>query len=193
MSRAIRHATTADVWAIHETARESWHAAYDDLLGPDRVDEIVDEWYAIGDVESSIDETTGRDDAAFFVAESDSSGHHRVDSDAETAPDSNPTETVMGPPCSGFAHVVPWPENDAVAYLARIYVRPDDWGEGVGTALLERVEREFAHAFDRLRLAVLADNDVGVSFCESRAFERVDTYDSDLGDDLEEYVYEQAF
>ncbi|MFC4542849.1 GNAT family N-acetyltransferase [Halosolutus amylolyticus] len=178
MTRDIREATADDVWAVHETARESWHAAYDDLLGPDRVDEIVDEWYAIGEIESSIADTTGRDDATFLV----------VDSGAKT--DAGAIEADER--CHGFAHVVPWPEDARVAYLVRIYVRPDRWGEGIGTALLEHLEAEFEGGFDRLRLAVLADNEVGVSFYESRGFDRVGTYDSDLGADLEEYIYEKA-
>ncbi|WP_265108617.1 GNAT family N-acetyltransferase [Halosolutus halophilus] len=177
MTRDIRQATTEDVWAVHETARESWHAAYDDLLGRDRVDEIVDEWYAIGEIESSIDDTRGRDDAAFLVVES------AADAGSE------PTETDER--CRGFAHIVPWPEDERVAYLVRIYVRPELWGEGIGTALLEHLEAECEEVFDRLRLAVLADNEIGVSFYESRGFERVGTYESDLGVDLEEYVYEK--
>jgi len=176
VSRDIREATTEDVWAIHETARESWHAAYDDLLSPDRVDEIVNEWYAIGDIESSIAEATDRDDVAFLVAESIDPG---------------PSQSGLGEQCSGFAHVVPWPENDRVGYLARLYVQPELWGEGVGTALLDTLERTVTSVFDRLRAAALADNDVGVSFYESNGFDRVDSYESDLGDELEEYVYEK--
>ena len=177
MSRTIRQATLEDVWAVHETARESWHAAYDDLLGPDRVDDIVDEWYAIGDIESSISEAIDRADARFLVAES---------ADADT-PQNDADER-----CSGFAHVVPWPEDDRVGYLARIYVQPSLWGRGTGTALLDALERQVTPVFDRLRAAALADNDVGVSFYDSSGFDRVGSYESDLGDGLEEYVYEKS-
>lgn len=176
MTGEIRQATTEDVWAVHQTARESWHAAYDDLLDPDRIDEIVDEWYALGDVESSIEDTSGREDATFLV----------VDAAKE---ESGAIET--GDRCRGFAHVVPWPEDERVAYLVRIYVRPESWGNGIGTALLERLEAECEPIFDRIRVGVLADNEIGVSFYESNGFERVDTYDSDLGEDLLEYVYEK--
>jgi len=176
VSRDIRQATVEDVWAVHETARKSWHAAYDELLGPERVDEVVDDWYAIGDIESSIAEATDRNNAAFLVA------------DSKTAASSR---TAFDEACDGFAHIVPWPEDDRVGYLVRIYVQPELWGDGVGTALLDHLEGDLTTVFDRLRAATLADNDVGVSFYTSRGFERVETYDSDLAPDLEEYVYEK--
>jgi len=76
-------------------------------------------------------------------------------------------------------------------FLARLYVRPDDWNEGIGTALLERLEADFSTAVDRIRLAVLAANQVGISFYESRGFDRVATRSSDLAAGLEEHVYER--
>jgi len=177
VSRVVRPATVDDVWAVHEIARESWHAAYDDVLGPDRVDAVVDEWYAIGDLESSIAAATGRDAAAFLVAE-----------DSSEPPASS---AELDANCRGFAHAVPWPEDTSVAFLARLYVRPAVWNEGTGTDLLEALEAALAGTADRLRLAVLAENDVGIAFYESRGFDRVGTRPSDLGDGLEEHVYER--
>ncbi|AFZ73877.1 GNAT family N-acetyltransferase [Natronobacterium gregoryi] len=183
MTRDVRQATTDDVWAIHETARESWHAAYDDLLGPGRVDGIVDDWYALGDLESAIADASGRDDALFLVV---TAVERRADGPEET----KATGVDDADDCLGFAHLVPWPEDRTVGYLARIYVTPDHWGEGIGTTLLEHLEDEI-DAFERFRLAVLAGNDVGVSFYESAGFQRVTTRETDLGDGLEEYVYEK--
>lgn len=174
MTRDVRRATVDDVWAVHEVARQSWHAAYDDVLGPETVDEVVDEWYAIGDLESSIIDTSGRDDAAFLVAENSPTAGVGADSDS-----------------CGFVHAVPWPEDSSVAFLARLYVRPDQWNEGTGTALLEGLETELSAGFDRLRLAVLAANEVGISFYESRGFDRIGTRPSDLAAGLEEHVYEK--
>ncbi|WP_222917206.1 GNAT family N-acetyltransferase [Natrinema sp. SYSU A 869] len=175
MTRDVRRATVDDVWAVHQVARESWHAAYDGILGPETVNDVVDEWYAIGDLESSITEASGRSDAAFLVAT-----------------ESLATSPGFDPDYYGFAHAVPWPEDSSVAFLARLYVRPDNWNEGIGTALLEDLETEFATEFDRLRLAVLATNDVGISFYESREFERIGTRESDLAAGLEEHVYEKS-
>lgn len=163
---SIRPATPRDVPTVRETARESWHAAYDAFLGADTVAETVDEWYARDALEQSVADARERDDAAFLVAEDD---HGRL---------------------VGFVHVVPWPDDPLVASLLRIYVRPDSWGEGAGTALLESLAADLESAFDRLRLVVLAENEVGVSFYESRSFERVETRESEF-EGLEESVYER--
>lgn len=170
MEPTVRQAKHADAREVYRIARESWHSAYDEILGLETVDELVDEWYDIDDLEDSIENAAGRDDAAFLVAE---------------APEGYGTELV------GFAHAGPDPEAASVAYLIRIYVRPEAWGEGSGRALLDHLEAELEDAYDRLRLTVLADNEVGVSFYESTGFDRVDTRASDLGDGLDEYVYER--
>ncbi|OVE85307.1 GNAT family N-acetyltransferase [Natronolimnobius baerhuensis] len=185
MTDAVRRATTDDVLAIHETARESWHATYDDVLGSDTVDSVVDDWYALGDLESAIADASSRDDVEFVVVEPDKSTDDII-TDSEG-------DVLTGlQRCRAFAHVVPWPEDPVVAYLARFYVRPDSWGEGVGTALLEHLETTLEDSFDRIRLAVLADNEVGISFAESVGFERVTIRETDLGDGLEEYVCEKS-
>lgn len=41
MGWTVRQATPDAAPIIHEIARESWHAAYDDFLGPETVDEVV--------------------------------------------------------------------------------------------------------------------------------------------------------
>ncbi|TMT87702.1 GNAT family N-acetyltransferase [Haloterrigena sp. H1] len=182
MTRVVRQATVDDIWAVHEIARESWHAVYDDILGFDTVDDVVDDWYAIGDLEAAITNTGCRDDAAFLVAE--------TEGDAAAAA-ADGAGCWSAPELDGFAHVVPWPEDTAVAFLACLYVRPTVWNEGTGTALLEAIETGVAASFDRGRLAVLADNEIGISFSESRGFDRVGTRSSGLAVGLEEHVYEK--
>ncbi|QSW99941.1 GNAT family N-acetyltransferase [Haloterrigena alkaliphila] len=184
MTRDVRRATTDDVWAIQQTARESWHAVYDDVLGPATVDDVVDDWYALGDLESTIGDARGRDDVAFLVAEPTAGGDGRDRTDGGR----DPTAAVP----VGFAHAVPWPENTSVAYLAGLYVRPGRWGEGTGTALLESLEASLDGPFGRVRSAVLAANDVGVSFAESAGFERIGTRETGLAEGLEERVYEKG-
>jgi ribosomal protein S18 acetylase RimI-like enzyme len=89
----------------------------------------------------------------------------------------------------GYATGVP--DDDAYS-LGSIYVHPDRQGEGVGSRLLERVEREArASIFDTLRLVVMADNEDAVGFYEARGFERAgDHYDEFL--DVDGYVYEKS-
>lgn len=155
-----------DATAIREIARESWHAAYDPILGNETVTETIDQWYAVDDLEASIVEARAREDAVFLIAE------------------------VADEPV-GFAHAGPHRDRPSVASLNRIYVHPDWWGEGIGSALLARVEDSLRTEYNRLYLAVLADNDVGVSFYESAGFERIGTQDSDLKPEVEEYIYEK--
>lgn len=88
----------------------------------------------------------------------------------------------------GYATGVP---GDDAYSLGSIYVHPDRQGDGIGSALLERVEREArASIFDTLRLVVMADNEDAVGFYEARGFERAgDHYDEFL--DVDGYVYER--
>ncbi len=160
-SLELRPARPSDAAAVRRVARRSWHAAYDDIIGADAVDDTIDEWYDPDRLRESTREPTHE----FFVAERD-----------------RPV---------GFVHVAP--DDEAGTFeLLRIYVLPDEWGTGLGTRLLTRVERRLKERnADRLRLVVLADNDVGVGFYESRGFERIEEReDSTLG--VREYVYEKG-
>ncbi|MHC3436514.1 N-acetyltransferase family protein [Natrialbaceae archaeon A-gly3] len=167
MTVTVREATPADAPAVQAVARESWHAAHDHVLGRDRVTETLEEWYGLEDLEDTIEESRERGDAVFLVAE-----------------DSG--EIV------GFTQGGPHAEEPSVASLYRIYVHPDRWGEGIGTDLLEALEAALSAEFDRLWLAVLAENDVGISFYESRGFDRVGVQECDLEDGVKEYVYEKS-
>lgn len=139
----LRDATPADAEAVAAVARASWHAAYDDVLGPEAVDATVDDWYDPDDLREQVH------DGVFLVAEED--------------------EVV------GFAQGGPAREPERDAFLPRLYVHPDRWGEGVGTALLGAVaERLLERGHERIRLEVFAENDVGRGFYESLGFEEVD-------------------
>ncbi|WP_246084364.1 GNAT family N-acetyltransferase [Salinadaptatus halalkaliphilus] len=54
------------------------------------------------------------------------------------------------------------------AELKAIYVDPDSWGQGLGTALLEAGLERLPDEIERLRLEVLADNDIGTRFYSGR-------------------------
>ena len=76
--------------------------------------------------------------------------------------------------------------------LHTIYVHPDRWGEGIGAALLDRVET-WAHGegVDRIACGVLADNAVGIGFLEAVGFERGRASEAELvGAVYDEYEYE---
>lgn len=86
----------------------------------------------------------------------------------------------------GFARVV-WdtdrtepfvPAGDAE--LRALYVRPERWGEGVGSTLLERAESA-APSAERLRLRTFEENAGGRAFYRARGFDAVGegSYDID--------------
>ncbi|GKZ14022.1 GNAT family N-acetyltransferase [Haladaptatus sp. T7] len=163
-SPAIRPARPADAAGIRRVARESWHAAYDDIIGAETVDDTIDRWYD----PDRLRESARRPSHEFFVAERDR--------------------------LVGFVHVAPDAEEEeekSIFELVRIYVVSDEWGAGLGTRLLVRTERRLEDRnADRLRLTVLADNEVGVGFYESRGFERIEEReDAALG--VAEFVYEK--
>jgi ribosomal protein S18 acetylase RimI-like enzyme len=86
----------------------------------------------------------------------------------------------------GYASGVP--EDDWYT-LGSLYVHPDSQGEGVGSALLERVEDAGATAgYDTLRLVVMAGNEASIEFYEARGFGRVGGHYDDLLD-VDGYVY----
>ncbi|WP_336037068.1 GNAT family N-acetyltransferase [Halobacterium yunchengense] len=82
--------------------------------------------------------------------------------------------------------------GDTAAGLKEIYVHPDDWGEGVGSRLLDRALAEAPESVDAVRLEMLADNDVAAGFYESRGFRRVHETEFELdGDAYPTVVYER--
>lgn len=89
----------------------------------------------------------------------------------------------------GYASAAPTENGEAQLYA--IYVDPDWWNDGVGTELLDSiVERLTVDDIERLRVEVLAENRVGVSFYESRGFERTAERDRTVGEQtLVEFVY----
>ncbi|PSQ54336.1 N-acetyltransferase [Halobacteriales archaeon SW_12_67_38] len=179
---SIRPATAADVPGIQGVARRAWPATYDEFLAEAAIDAILDDWYATDEVETAI--TAER--SVYLVAEDEG--------------------------IAGYASAAPIDAggDEREAQLYAIYVDPDRWGEdhaseasvstedergessgGIGTALLDGiVDRLAERDVDRLRVEVLADNTVGVSFYESRRFERTTERERTVGDQaLPEYVY----
>ncbi|WP_158057068.1 GNAT family N-acetyltransferase [Halorussus halophilus] len=161
----VRETTADDAEAVQRVARASWHAAYDEILGEGTVTDKVDSWFNLENVTADVN----REERPFFVATTEG----RV---------------------VGFAIGAPDDDRDATYHLYRIYVQPNDWGRGVGTKLLERLEAELqSRGVERLRLSVFQENEDAIGFYESSGFERVEeggagnfdlprlTYAKDLG------------
>jgi len=71
--------------------------------------------------------------------------------------------------------------NDNEAGLKAIYVHPDYWGEGIGTALLERGIEGLTGDVDAIQLEMLSGNDVGHQFYQARGFELIDSTTHEIG------------
>lgn len=167
----VRDATPADAEAITAVARASWHAAYDELLGAKTVDATVDSWYALESLRESIADAAGTDAGT------------NAGADVGTDPAANGAESVFlvaerAGDVVGFTNAGPsrdgeW-DPEIVAFLARLYVHPDYWGAGIGTALTARLARRLRDAgYDRVWLEVFAENEPGRRFYESLGFEQV--------------------
>lgn len=157
----LRPASTHDIEAIQRVARASWHAAYDDIIGADAVDQMLDEWYEDAAIEAGV--THEAQD--FFVA-------------------------VLNEELVGFVHVGPHPPR-RVHQVYRLYVHPDEWRQGIGRQLLGEIEEELyerdVHFYEA---EVMAENETAIAFYESTGFEQVDERDTDLaGVTVDELIF----
>ncbi|WP_299237425.1 GNAT family N-acetyltransferase [Natronomonas sp.] len=151
MTADVRPAGLEDTDAIAAVAEDAWYAAYGGFLDPSTIAAALEAYYDPSILEAAVAE----DAIGFYVAVEEGEG------------------------VVGFASVErTWADE---AELHTLYVHPDRWGDGIGSALLERAtERAVAQGVDRVACGVLADNAVGVGFFESRGFERGRTTDAEI-------------
>lgn len=144
LNLSFRQSEPDDAEAIRRVARSSWHAVYDDILGEDTVDRMVDEWYGVDSLRTAIE------GSIFYIAEVD--------------------REVVGFANAGANPEY----GEGTFELYRIYVLPEYWHQRIGGHLLELVSADVKEeGGERLRLSVLSENDVGREFYESRGFERL--------------------
>lgn len=74
------------------------------------------------------------------------------------------------------------------AGLKEIYVDPDWWGNGLGTALLDRACEHVPQGVEGIALEMLADNDIGRRFYEARGFEVDDHSSIEIADSTYETI-----
>jgi ribosomal protein S18 acetylase RimI-like enzyme len=164
---SVRAASVDDVTAIQHVARATWHAAYDEVLGPSAVDEQVDECY--------------RDDVLAEAIESEEVIYLVVDDG----------EDLIGYASAGPSEQFEDCQDEEVAQLYTIYVAPEYWGDGIGSRLVDEVvDRLRNDGYDALRICVLAANDVGRAFYESYGFPVIEEGTTTIADEaVEEVVY----
>jgi ribosomal protein S18 acetylase RimI-like enzyme len=184
----VRRATTEDVSAIHRVAHETWPDTYDDVLGADTVDSFLADYYS----EESLRRDVRRDEGVFLVADpgdagaSDPGDAGASDAPADGAPEDEDPAGDRTADAVGYAEAGPTEESDADAdswTLGRLYVLPAWQGDGVGSALLDRVEAAARDAgVERLRLVVLAANDPAVAFYEAAGYRHAETRAGELAE-----------
>lgn len=174
-----------DVAGIVRLHTRAWREAYDGLL-PDSVladlpdeptEDVVDRW---------LEGLRQNADGVLVAVEADGGdgGDRHGDGREERGGD-----RVLGfaDVRWGDAETKPFVRDDE-AGLKAIYVDPDHWGRGVGTALLERGVDLLPADVGALRLEVLAGNHAARRFYEARGFERTGTSETDIGGESYESV-----
>ncbi|WP_231186898.1 GNAT family N-acetyltransferase [Haladaptatus sp. DYF46] len=91
----------------------------------------------------------------------------------------------------GFCHAVC---HEDEGDLLRLYVDPDRWGDGIGTALYERLRGDFRDInMKRIRAMVLSQNGMGIEFYRRFGFEKTDEETVEIGsEEYDESVYTVA-
>lgn len=141
----VRPAEPGDAERVHEIAAAAWWSAYAGFLSPGAIEAGIEAGFDPAFVREVLAE---HDELLFVVAE---------------PPD------AAGP--AGFLTASrTW--ADEVEVLA-LYVHPDRWGEGAGTALIEAAVASAREAgVDRVRAEVFVDNHAGRGFLRGRGFAR---------------------
>lgn len=155
----IRHIEArSDVRGLIKAHGRAWRVAYEDILPADTLADVTVEPTA-GDVDQWMDGLTENRDGVLVAVDGGVLGFIDMRwGDTETKPFVGAGE----------------------ADLKAIYVHPDHWGDGVGSALLERGLGLLPDDTTAVRLDVFADNDRARGFYESHGFEQTDRDDHEI-------------
>lgn len=173
----IREVTDlADVRGIERVNRRCWKAAYADIFPAAVVNREPATEETLRDRLTAIRSWSGV--ALVAVAE------QTEDSDAESAGGADGEEKrIVGYAFARWGEDTKSFVDHGDAGLKEIYVDPDHWNDGVGTALLDRIEDRVPPEYDGLTLSMLAGNEPGRRFYERRGFVEVgETTDEIAGD-----------
>lgn len=141
----IRTATERDLPQVQALLKETWHATYDAILGPERVAVMTAKWHDM----ASLKRRLAARDAEFLVADD-------------------------GKQLAGMGYAAMASEVPNLAILHQLYVLPAHQGHGIGGDLVAELETCFPNAA-RLRAEVLSANARAIRFYLSLGFEEVGT------------------
>lgn len=180
-----------DVRGTDRVNRRAWREGYRDVLSDELLDRDPATEQALDDRLAAVESWTGRAFVAVDEGRGDSDGDDDRDSDDDRDNDRDgdndrPGDGERDGDVIGYA-IVRWGADakpfvaDGDAGLKEIYVDPARWSEGVGTALLDRVERAVPDEYRGLTLSTLAGNERGRAFYEARGFEAVGEESDEIG------------
>lgn len=156
----IREATSSDIDGIHRTTESAWQAAYGDILSQDVIDIAMTDGFERAAVKDAIE----TDETAYYIAQT--------------------SGKIVG-------YITGLPSDDPrVAILSAIYVLPKQWGEGIGTRLLETFETYCRRRdIEEIRVKAFSGNSVGLSFYRNHGFEHVGRRETELfGENVSESI-----
>ncbi|SNR47338.1 GNAT family N-acetyltransferase [Halorubrum vacuolatum] len=158
----LRDADTADIEPIRTVAKDSLTASYGHVVEETYLEEAAERWYGRADLEEAIDDPATR----FIVA---------IDGGAVVA----------------FAESYVVDRRERVGEIDWIHVDPEERGRGIGSELLDRIERELRDAdVDAIEGRVLAENEAGAAFYEQKGYEHTGIQEVDIGSEtFEERIY----
>lgn len=140
----------------------AWREAFDHILSADELDAVTAA--TTSDVTVKFENLENASETAVLVAEND---------DGEVV---------------GWLSVTWHPERikayarEGEADIRTLYVRPADWGDGVGTALLDAALERIPDSVNRVVLETFRANEQGRAFYESRGFAVRETAEHEVGE-----------
>jgi ribosomal protein S18 acetylase RimI-like enzyme len=143
-----------DVRELMRAHARAWEAAYEGVLPDTVIQDVADADPGPGAVRIQYERLAEYDDDKVVVVEDDDG-------------------TVRGYAVFRWgADETKSSVRDGEAELKELYVDPDWWGGGFGTALLQAGIDRLPTDIDSLALETLVGNDIGIAFYEARGFER---------------------
>jgi len=139
----IRPVELRDIEAVQNVARQSWIHTYKDIYPNEYIDSFLSRAYSAERLEQSIIRDQNDQGRKFLIAEI------------------HPSEEVIG-----YVHVMK--ESEGIYELLRIYLLPENKGMGIGTELINEVQK--LNGISKLKAWVAEFNQMARKFYEARDF-----------------------
>ena len=152
-----------DVRGVLKVNRAAWRAAYADIVSDDVLARLSDPPTA--------------DDVDRWVAQLDGGSEEQCVLVADVG---GTDRRIAGYAFVRWTNTKPFVDDDEMG-LKELYVAPDRWRSGVGTALLDRGLADAPDDRTAVKLEAFAENDRGRAFYEARGFERTGSSSFELG------------